>query len=428
MAFFNRVGKDVAEKLEAFEMLRNSAGVGLFDALIHDGDAMSPKSVWNWSTEFRRLCGYAPEDHFPNVAQSWTDRIHPDDLAQTMTDVAVCLQAGSSYDLVYRMKTKSGAYRWFRATGSIALDAQGRPRRSCGALVDIQANKDAEDDRRKARETLAQKFETAIAHLVDGVTAAAGQLQTRAQTMAATAEETSLRSTTVSAASEEATQNVNTVAAATEELSASVREIARQVEHSTRMSGAAVSQARDTNVQIQGLAVAVEKIGAVVKLINDIASQTNLLALNATIEAARAGDAGKGFAVVASEVKALAGQTAKATEEISAQITTIQEATAASVTAIQTIAGTITQVNETAAAIASSVEEQGTATREIAVNVAEAARGTAEVTANISGVSAAAHQTGVTAKEMLVAAGDLSSSGETLKRQVDQFLSEVRTA
>ncbi len=428
MAFFNRVSNEVAEKLEAFEMLRNSAGVGLFDAVIHDGDAMSPKSVWNWSPEFRRLCGFAPTDPFPNVAQSWTDRIHPDDLAQTMTDVAACLQAGSSYDLVYRMKTKNGVYRWFRATGTIALDRQGRPRRSCGALVDIQANKDAEEDRRQAREALARKFETAIAHLVDGVTDAANQLQAKAQTMAATAEETSQRSTTVSAASEEATQNVNTVAAATEELSASVREIARQVEHSTQMSGAAVNQARDTNTQIQGLAVAVEKIGAVVKLINDIAAQTNLLALNATIEAARAGDAGKGFAVVASEVKALAGQTAKATEEISAQITTIQEATAASVTAIQGIAGTITKVNETAAAIASSVEEQGAATREIAVNVAEAARGTAEVTANITGVSSAAHQTGVTAKEMLTAAGNLSSSGDILKRQVDQFLSEVRTA
>ena len=426
--FFNRVSGDIAEKLEAFEMLRNSAGIGLFDAVIHDGDAMSPKSVWNWSPEFRRLCGFAPDDPFPNVAQSWTDRIHPDDLAQTMTDVAACLKAGSSYDLTYRLKTKNGSYRWFRATGSIALDRQGRARRSCGALVDIQATKDAEGERRRVRDALAEKFETAIAHLVDGVSAAAGHLKIKAEAMTAAADETALRATMVLQASQEATENVNTVAAATEELTASVREIARHVERSTMMSGAAVDQARDTNTQIQGLAEAVEKIGAVVKLINDIAAQTNLLALNATIEAARAGEAGKGFAIVASEVKALAGQTAKATEEISSQISAIQQATTASVSAIQDIAGTITQVNETTAAIAGSVEEQGAAAQEIAINVVEAAKGTDGVTANITSVGDAARETGITANEILSAASQLSTSGAVLKRQVDAFLREVRQA
>ncbi len=280
----------------------------------------------------------------------------------------------------------------------------------------------------KKMAALATGFEESVQSIVDGVTAAATQLHATAQSMAGTAEETSRRATTVSAASEEASQNIGTVAGATEELSTSVREISHQVGLSTRFIGDAVTQAGATNDQVQGLAVTAQKIGDVVKLINDIAGQTNLLALNATIEAARAGDAGKGFAVVASEVKALANQTAKATDEIAAQINAIQQATGISVQSIRTITETIARVNETAVSISSAIEEQGAATQAIARNVSDAAKGTMDVTTNIAGVSEAAQQTGVAATQVLASASELSKNGEVLRNEVARFLRDVRAA
>jgi methyl-accepting chemotaxis protein len=284
----------------------------------------------------------------------------------------------------------------------------------------------SEAERRKAMLDLADRFETNVGGVVSSVSSASEKLQHTAQGMSATAEQTSRQSTAVAAASEETTQNVQTVASATEELSASISEITSQVNESTRIVGEAVAQANDTNAKVQGLAEAAQKIGDVVRLINDIAGQTNLLALNATIEAARAGEAGKGFAVVASEVKTLATQTARATEEIAAQVRSIQEATAGSAQAIDTITKTIARVSEISTAIASAVEEQGAATQEISRNVQQAAQGTQEVSANSSGVSEAARQTGIAAGEVLQSAGALSRDGATLRTQVDEFLRTVR--
>jgi methyl-accepting chemotaxis protein len=284
------------------------------------------------------------------------------------------------------------------------------------------------DERRQMMSDLAGKFEAGVGGIVSSVTAQATELQATAQSMASISEETSRQSSTVAAASEQATQNINTIASATEELSSSVREILQQVTHSTHMISAAVSDTEAANEEIQGLAGAVDKIGQVVDLIKGIAGQTNLLALNATIEAARAGDAGKGFAVVASEVKALANQTAKATEDISKQIAAIQQATQGSVRSIQGVAERINDVSRTATAIASAVEQQGAATAEISRNVTEVAKGTSEVGANISGVNASAQSSGAAASQVLASAGDLSRNSEALKAQVDAFLAEVRAA
>jgi methyl-accepting chemotaxis protein len=286
----------------------------------------------------------------------------------------------------------------------------------------------AEQERRRAMFDLAARFEASVGGIVGGVSSAATELQATAQTMTATAEETSQQSTTVAAASEQATQNVQTVAGATEELSASIREIGGQVARSTAMIKETVQRATRSNEQVQGLTAAAEKIGDVVKIISGIAAQTNLLALNATIEAARAGNAGKGFAVVASEVKALANQTARATDEIDMQIKAIQEATKSSAESIHGIAETIGKVEETATVIATAVEQQGMATQEIARNVAQAARGTSEVSSNISGVNQAARETGAAAAQVLTAADELSVNGELLKQQVETFLNEVRAA
>jgi methyl-accepting chemotaxis protein len=198
----------------------------------------------------------------------------------------------------------------------------------------------------------------------------------------------------VSAASQQTTQNVETVAAASEELSSSIQEINNQVSESTKIVASAVAEADQANAKVIGLAEAAKKIGVVAELISDIAGQTNLLALNATIEAARAGDAGKGFAVVASEVKSLAVQTSKATEEIGLQIRAIQDATDGTVEAIGAIGGVIHRVSEISTAIATAVEEQGAATKEISRSVQQAAQGTNEVSSNMSGVSGAVQTAG----------------------------------
>ena len=273
----------------------------------------------------------------------------------------------------------------------------------------------------------ADDFERDVSSMVGVISSAATELQATAQSMAATAEETSQQAEAVANAAGQASENVQTVAAATEELTASIHEISRQVNQSTHIAGAAVEEARRTDAMVQGLAEAAGKIGQVVKLINDIASQTNLLALNATIEAARAGDAGKGFAVVAGEVKNLANQTAKATDEISAQIAAVQTATKDAVGAIQGIGGTISKISEIASAIAAAVEEQGAATQEIARNVQQAAMGTGAVTSNIGSVTHAAGETGHAAHEVLSAAGELSRQSERLNSQVNHFLTDVRS-
>jgi methyl-accepting chemotaxis protein len=275
---------------------------------------------------------------------------------------------------------------------------------------------------------LTGSFESKAGVLVQALSSAATEMQATAQAMSATAEETNSQAMTVAGASEQTSANVQTVATATEELSSSIQEIGRQVSQSSKMAGQAVEEAKRTDATVQALAAGAQKIGEVVSLINDIASQTNLLALNATIEAARAGEHGKGFAVVASEVKSLANQTAKATEEIGAQIAHIQEATKEAVAAIQGIGTTIAEVNSIAGSIAAAVEQQGAATQEIARNVQQAAQGTQEVSSNIVNVKQAATETGAASSQVLGAAGELARHSNELSKEVEDFLAGVRAA
>jgi methyl-accepting chemotaxis protein len=275
---------------------------------------------------------------------------------------------------------------------------------------------------------LTQSFDREVTVMLRSVASASSELQTTAQGMSATAEQTNRQSSIVATASGETSANVQTVATATEELAASISEINRQVGQSTRIAQKAVGEANATGEQVKTLADAAQKIGDVVNLINDIASQTNLLALNATIEAARAGEAGKGFAVVASEVKTLATQTAKATEEIAAQIAGMQQATGSTVAAIESIRGTIREISEIATTIASAIEEQGAATQEISRSIQQAARGTQEVSSNIAGVTKAAADTGTASGQVLAASNELAKQAETLRAEVDRFLGDVRTA
>lgn len=275
---------------------------------------------------------------------------------------------------------------------------------------------------------LAGAFEDAVGGIINSVSSASQQLESAAGTLSGTAEETEQLSGMVAAASEEASANVGAVASAAEEMSASVVEIGRQVHDSSRIAGEAVMQAERTDVRINELLKAAGRIGDVVKLITAIAEQTNLLALNATIEAARAGESGRGFAVVASEVKALAAQTARATDEISAQIAGMQTATEDSVGAIKEIGATIARISDISTTIAATIEEQGTATAEIARNVSEAAKGTVEVADKIAQVSHGASATGSASTQVLASARSLSTESGRLKNEVAKFLDTVRAA
>ncbi|PKU24743.1 PAS domain-containing methyl-accepting chemotaxis protein [Telmatospirillum siberiense] len=426
----NRASAQQKDDAEILALLKTRAGVGLWNVHLHGGDPMHPKSVWQWSNEFRRLLGFSGIADFPDVANSWSDRLHPDDVTTAMAAFKNCLSGHSAskdyYDVAYRLKMKDGLYHWFRAMGGVSRDGSGKPTRMCGSLIDINAERLAEAKRREDIQRFADTFEAGVMDLVNSVSSSSTELQTTARSMSSGAAESAAQAVTVAAAAEQATANVQTVASAAEELSSSVSEISRQVAESARISTAASEEAVRTNNMVQGLASAAQKIGEVVKLITDIASQTNLLALNATIEAARAGEAGKGFAVVAGEVKNLANQTGRATDEIGLQIATVQEETRKTVEAIKGIATVIEQVRQISSGIASAVEEQGAATQEIARNVEQAAVGTQQVSNNIGGISKNSTNTERGAGRVLTSADALASDSQKLRGEVTRFLAEVR--
>jgi methyl-accepting chemotaxis protein len=311
--------------------------------------------------------------------------------------------------------------------GAIEVFREGIASRS--ALADEQERLRTEASRRQreALRRLADDFERTVGSHIDDALRSASDVKESAHHLASLADEASRQSEKVASAADEASGNVGSVAASGEELMSSIAEIGRQVAQSSDMSRKAVDEAKSIDERIKSLATAAQQIGEVVSLISDIAGQTNLLALNATIEAARAGEAGRGFAVVASEVKALASQTAKATDEISGKIRSMQEATQSSVHAIGSIGLTIADMSSTAQAIAAAVEEQGAATSEIARSVHLAAERTGEVASNIVGVHQSADRTLARAEEIRTATDRLAGLSAKLRGEVSGFLSRVRS-
>ena len=386
--------------------------------------------------------------------------VYMDDLRQTMIDRAFALLGIGALILAVAALASWGVVRSVArplrgltatmtrlAQGDLAVTVEGRDRGDeVGAMaraLDVfrdhaEANhrleaearaaaQTAAGERRQALAALADRFEAAVMGLVTGVSSQAAEMEQTGQTMSAGAHDVQSQAAAAAAAAEQTTANVQTVAAAADQLSASVAEIGRQVAEAARASTSASEATARTNRMVEGLAAAASKIGEVVGLITDIAAQTNLLALNATIEAARAGEAGKGFAVVAGEVKSLANQTARATEEISSQIGTVQGETLRAVEAIRAIATVIEQVRQISAGIASAVEQQDAATREIARNVQQAAEGTRQVSDTIAGISHATEQTESGWSRMLSMSGVLAENSATLRGEVDRFLGGIRT-
>jgi methyl-accepting chemotaxis protein len=291
-----------------------------------------------------------------------------------------------------------------------------------------RAEQESQIERAGKIQASVRNFESVVAQALGDVASYTAELESTSTSMADTAKETSERSGAVATATEQATKNVQTVSSAAEELSSSIAEINNQVGKSAALASEGAAQANETNVHVVRLKESVQKIDSVAHLINEIASQTNLLALNATIEAARAGDAGKGFAVVASEVKALAMQTTKATDEIASQIRAIHDQTDQTVGSIETVTGTIVRVSEIVSSIATAVEQQGAATREIAGSSSHVATDTADVLTNIKGVREASERTGDAAGQVLRVAKELGRNGETLRNRIEVFLKDVSAA
>ncbi len=353
-----------------------------------------------------------------------SDTQRTDEIGQMAGAVLVFKETAIAAD---RLAAEAEAER-SRAADAEAAQRALEERRRVEAEAEQESRRRAQEERTQALVTLGRTFDTRVRALLGQVDSEASALDSAALSMNGIASETNRQAGEVSSAALQASTNVQAVASATEELASSGGEIARQVLSSSRMASDAVTETDRTNDTIEGLAAEATRIGDVVKLITRIAAQTNLLALNATIEAARAGEAGKGFGVVASEVKNLATQTAKATDEIAAQILGIQTSTTAAVDAIRRISRTITEISKISTSIAAAVEEQSAATAEISRNIQQVASGTGQVSRSITSVSSSAGESGRMAQLVQAASTTLNAQSRNLQGEIASFLEALRAA
>ncbi|GEO87017.1 MULTISPECIES: methyl-accepting chemotaxis protein [Alphaproteobacteria] len=455
MAIFNTRSSKKVDELEAqlkavrerSGLLDEASGVGLWEALLINGDAMHPESKWTWSAEFRRMVGYESDAEFPNVVSSWSDRLHPDDVAPTFAAFGKHLEdktGKARYDINYRLKVRDGSYRWFRATGGCVHQPDGVTIRACGSLTDVneqilmqqKAAQDAEDDRvaiTALSEALAALAKGDLAHRITtqftakaeplkaNFNAAADKLQ--AAMVGVTNAITSMRDSSgqISSAADDLSRRTEQQAASLEETAAALDEITATVkktaEGANQVATAALnarSEAEDSGTVVESATDAMaqieqssSQISQIIGVIDDIAFQTNLLALNAGVEAARAGEAGKGFAVVAQEVRELAQRSANAAKEIKTLITTSSHQVKQGVqlvdqtgNALRAIVKQITDIADLVNEIASSTQEQSTGLNQINTAVNQMDQMTQQNAAMVEETSASSHSMAQEATEL----------------------------
>ena len=439
---------------ERSELLDDACGIGLWEAVLHRADAMHAQSRWTWSPELRRLIGYEQEAEFPNVVQSWSDRLHPDDVAPTFAAFTSHLAdktGRSRYDVTYRLKVRDGSYRWFRATGGCRYAADGTTVRACGSLTDVHKQKSAEaaiaseaDADREAIGALSralsalangdltahidQPFEPKAEALRTDFNRAAAEIR---QAMAQIAlKQDAIRSGAgeitgaaddLSQRTEQQAASLEETAAALDQITATVKKTAEGAKHARDVVGTAKSDAERSGAVVRRAVEAmssIEKssgqIGQIIGVIDEIAFQTNLLALNAGVEAARAGEAGRGFAVVASEVRALAQRSAEAAKEIKSLITASDDQVKVGVELVGETGKALNRIVE-------QVAEINTAVAEIAASAQEQAAGLQQVNTAINNMDQVTQKNAAMVEETTAAAHSLAQDSEELARLTGRF-------
>ncbi len=453
-----RVKAELKEVKERSDVLDNTCGVGLWAAVLHNADALDPRSKWLWSPEFRRLIGYSSEADFPNVCQSWSDKLHPDDVPATFAAFGGHLtdkSGNARYDVTYRLKMKDGQYRWFRATGGCKHSDDGQTIRACGSLTFIHEQKMVEEKIHRD----AEQNQAVIDAIADGLRALAngnllhritGEFSASSEAVKtsynASVEQLHATISQVSAASSEVhnaggeitnasrslAEGATRQAASLGEVSVNLDELASMAstnaDHARKASALAAearNHATDGEKRMANLTAAMgdiksstQETARIIKTINEIAFQTNLLALNAAVEAARAGDAGRGFAVVADEVRALALRAASAAQSTEALIEKSVSATERGVQLNDEVLGSLKEISAQIAQVVTVVSE-------ITAASAGQVDGVTQITRSVAQVNEITQQVAASAEESASAAEELNAQASTLKDTVSTFQLET---